>query len=241
MRVRTHPEAPRRREAVRRPSGGTLNWVQMTSSMFTDLPDEEQAQAAVLLESCATQTIRAGAVRWAAAFDDTTILFLEEGVALVESLSSRSNRAVVVSVMAPGAPLLPPVRAERLRALTDVRLKTITPLTLDRLLRIPGVAAVLVEHLVELLRESYEALSLEGEVHHVERVRAKLLQLARSHGKVAGGGVRLDLPLTHDLLAQTVGSSRATVTRALAELQTEGFLRRDGRSLVLVIQPEDLA
>ena len=122
-----------------------------------------------------------------------------------------------------------------------MRLKTITPLTLARLLRIPGVAAVLVERLVELLRESYEALSLEGEVHHVERVRAKLLQLARSHGKVAGGGVRLDLPLTHDLLAQTVGSSRATVTRALAELQTEGFLRRDGRSLVLVIQPEYLA
>lgn len=209
--------------------------------MFTDLPGEEQARAALLLESCATQAIRAGAVRSADAFQDTTLLFLEEGVALVETLSSRSNRAVVVSLTGSGAPLLPPGRAERLRALTDLRLKAITPETLDRLLRLPGVAAVLVERLAELVRESYESLSLEGEVHHVERVRAKLLQLARSHGRVAGGGVRLDLPLTHDLLAQTVGSSRATVTRALAELQTEGFLRRDGRSLVLIIPPADLA
>jgi len=208
--------------------------------MFADLPEDEQARASLVLESCATQALVLGAVRAAAAFQDATFLFVEEGVALVETLSSTSNRAVVVSVAGPGTPLLPPGVAERLIAMTDVRLKAITPQTLDRLLRIPGVAAVLVERLAELLRESYESLSLEGEVHHVERVRAKVVQLARSHGRVAEGGVRLVLPLTHDLLAQMVGSSRATVTRALAQLQAEGFLRRDGRSLVLTIRPDEL-
>lgn len=212
----------------------------MTGSMFTDLPDDEQARAGVVLESSATHVIQLGAVRSAAAFQDATVLLVEEGVALVETLSSTSSRAVVVSLAGSGTPLLPPALAERLIALSDVRLKAITPQTLDRLLRIPGVAAVLVDRLAEVLRESYESLSLEGEVHHVERVRAKLLQLARNHGRVAEGGVRLDLPLTHDLLAQMVGSSRATVTRALAHLQAEGFLRRDGRSLVLAIRPDEL-
>jgi CRP-like cAMP-binding protein len=221
--------------------GRTLNWLQVTSSMFTDLSDEEQKRAAALLEDCSTQTMRPGGVRSAASFDDTTFLFVEEGVALVETLSSRPNRPIVVSLAGSGTPLLPPARTERLIALTDLSLKTITRPTLDRLLRIPGVAAVVVERLAEQLRESRESLSLEGEVHHLERVRAKLLQLARSHGKVGGDGVRLDLPLTHDLLAQMVGSSRATVTRSLADLQGEGFLRRDGRSLVLIIQPENLA
>jgi CRP-like cAMP-binding protein len=213
----------------------------MTSSIFTELSDEEQARAAALLEDCATHTIRAGAMRSAIAFEDTAFLFLDEGVALVETLSSPPNRAVIVSLAGSGTPLLPPAQAERLIALTDVSLKAITPQTLGRLLRIPGVAAMLIERLAEQLRESHESLSLEGAVHHVERVRAKLLQLARSHGRVAADGIRLDLPLTHDLLAQTVGSSRATVTRALADLQTEGFLRRDGRSLVLIIPPENLA
>jgi len=215
--------------------------LQMTSSMFSELSGHEQAQAAALLEDCATQTIRAGSIRSSAAFEGTTFLFLEEGVVLVESLSSPLNRVVIVSLAGSGTPLLPPAQAEHLIALTDVLLKAIAPPTLSRLLRIPGVAAMLIERLAEQLRESHESLSLEGAVHHVERVRAKLLQLARSHGRVAGDGVRLDLPLTHDLLARTVGSTRATVTRALAELRTEGFLRRDGRSFVLIIPPESLA
>lgn len=167
--------------------------------MFTDLPDEEHARASVLLESSPTQAIGAGAVRSAAVFEDATFLFVEEGVILVETCPAKSSRAVALNLAGPGMPLLPPAPAERLRALSDVRLIAVTPQTLGALLAIPGVAAVLVERLAEQLRESRESLSLEGAVHHIDRVRAKLLHLARSHGRVlATGGVRLDLPLTHD-------------------------------------------
>ncbi len=210
--------------------------------MFTDLPDEEQMLATAVLENCATHSVPAGDVRPAAAFQGETFVFVEEGVILVETLPSSTGRAVALDLAGPGTPLLPPAQAERLRALTDVQLIAITSHALGRLLRIPGVAAALVERLAEQVRESRESRSLEGAVHHLDRVRIKLLHLARSHGRVlAGGGVRLDLPLTHDLLAHMVGSSRGTVTRALAELESEGFLRRQGRSVVLMIAPEDLA
>jgi CRP-like cAMP-binding protein len=72
----------------------------------------------------------------------------------------------------------------------------------------------------------------------VKRVREKLLQLARTHGRVASDGVHLDLPLTHELIAQTTGSARETVTAAIAELTREGFLVRDGRDYRLTIPPE---
>ena len=69
----------------------------------------------------------------------------------------------------------------------------------------------------------------------------KLLQLARAHGKVVRDGVRLDLPLTHELLGEMVGSARETVTWALAELSKEGFVAREGRSYRLIVPPDLLA
>jgi CRP/FNR family transcriptional regulator len=106
---------------------------------------------------------------------------------------------------------------------------------------VPGAAAALVEALAEQLRERQESLAQFSSVRHVERVRDKLLQLARAYGRVVPGGVRLDLPLTHELVGELVGSARETVTWAFAELSREGFVRRDGRSYRLAVAPEALA
>jgi CRP-like cAMP-binding protein len=213
----------------------------MSSSIFTDLSDEERGRATAAVRDCTSQTIPAADVRAAAAFQGAGLLVVEKGLALVERLPTRSSRLVVITLAGPAVPLLPPAPTERLRALTDVRLTALTTGAVARLLAIPRVAAVLVEGLADQLRQSHENLAFSGSIHHVDRLRAKLRQLARSHGRVVGGGVRLDLPLTHDLLAHMLGSNRETVTRMLAELESEGFLRRDRRSLVLTVPPEDLA
>jgi CRP-like cAMP-binding protein len=76
---------------------------------------------------------------------------------------------------------------------------------------------------------------------HVERLRGKLLQLARAHGTADTDGVRIELPLTHKLLGQAVGSARETVTLALNTLEREGFLVREDRLYKLMISPEILA
>jgi CRP-like cAMP-binding protein len=71
-------------------------------------------------------------------------------------------------------------------------------------------------------------------------VRRKLLQLARSYGRVGRDGVRIDFPISHSLLAEMVGSSRETVTRALDELQRAGFVARSGHSYRLLVSPESI-
>jgi CRP-like cAMP-binding protein len=72
-------------------------------------------------------------------------------------------------------------------------------------------------------------------------VRGKFLQLARAHGRVVKGGVLVDLPLTHDLIAESIGSTRETVTLALRELMRSGFVSRVDRRYRLSISPEDLS
>ena len=148
---------------------------------------------------------------------------------------------MVVAVAGPGAVLLRPEREERLEALSDAWLTAVSHEALSALLRLPGAAAALLEALAEAARERQESLASFSSVRHVERVRDKLLQLARSHGRVVSGGVRLDVPLTHERLGEMIGSARETVTWAVAELQREGFLERDGRVYRLLVAPEALA
>jgi len=48
------------------------------------------------------------------------------------------------------------------------------------------------------------------------------------------------LPITHELLAEMIGSARETVTRAVDALEQNGFLRRQDRGYVLRVSPGTL-
>jgi CRP-like cAMP-binding protein len=137
--------------------------------------------------------------------------------------------------------VLPPGEDESLSALTDARLVLISTTDRDRLLESPLTARLLVDGLAETLRQKHAAVASMSRLHHVDRVREKLLELARDHGRVGRDGVRLDFPLTHDLLGEMTGSARETVTRALDELQREGFVERRGRTYTLRVSPDALS
>ena len=61
-----------------------------------------------------------------------------------------------------------------------------------------------------------------------DRVALVLWHLANRWGRVTPRGVRLELPLTHELLAELVGARRPTVTSALARLSDTKTVVRDG-------------
>ena len=147
---------------------------------------------------------------------------------------------MVVAEAGGGSILLPPSDREHVQALTDCWV-TLLPLPrLESLLAIPGMAATLFRGLASTLRLRQDATSYFANVHHVDRVRQKLVQLAREFGRVNPDGIRIEIPLTHDLLAEMVASARETVTRGLDELQRSGFVAREGHTYTLLIQPEAL-
>ncbi|MGH3852968.1 MAG: Crp/Fnr family transcriptional regulator [Pseudonocardiaceae bacterium] len=72
------------------------------------------------------------------------------------------------------------------------------------------------------------------------RVAKALLQLAHDFGTQEGGTLRVTHDLTQEEIAQLVGASRETVNKALADFAHRGWLRLEGKS-VLILDPQRLA
>ena len=71
------------------------------------------------------------------------------------------------------------------------------------------------------------------------RVAKALLQLAHDFGSQEGGTLRVTHDLTQEEIAQLVGASRETVNKALADFAHRGWLRLEGKS-VLILEPQRL-
>lgn len=72
------------------------------------------------------------------------------------------------------------------------------------------------------------------------RVAKALLQLAQRFGSQESGMLRVTHDLTQEEIAQLVGASRETVNKALADFAHRGWLRLEGKS-VLIQEPDRLA
>lgn len=72
------------------------------------------------------------------------------------------------------------------------------------------------------------------------RVAKTLLQLANRFGTQEGGALRVNHDLTQEEIAQLVGASRETVNKALATFAHRGWIRLEGKS-VLIVDTERLA
>ncbi|HEX5192294.1 MAG TPA: helix-turn-helix domain-containing protein [Solirubrobacteraceae bacterium] len=97
---------------------------------------------------------------------------------------------------------------------------------LRRVARWPSVVAAVVQRIAD----RGGRLALRAAVAHLSRADTRLLLmfwlLANRWGTVTTDGVRLELPLTHEVLAMLVGNQRPTITLALHKLAEQGLLIR---------------
>ena len=151
------------------------------------------------------------------------------------------RRGVVVCHAGSGALLSVPELGEALVALVNARVTLVSEATYGKLLAQPKVAILLSDAMRSGLRQKRDSIANFASIRPVDRVERKLLQLAREHGRVVPGGIRLDFPITHELLGEMIGSARETVSRAIERLERAGFVVRDGRSYHLQVEPETFA
>jgi CRP-like cAMP-binding protein len=213
----------------------------VVSWLLNEVPSSEKARAESALASCSVLSLLEGSSLGADRFESVSLLLVEYGLVLVSASNRVSPRRIVLSLAGPGSVLLPPGADERLEALDDSHVTLVPTRSNARLLEIPAVASAVSDGVKSGLRDSRESLANFASRHHVDRVRLKLIQLARSHGKVGTDGLLLDLPLTHELLADMIGSTRETVTRALAQLAHEGIIRHERGRYRIAVPPETIA
>jgi len=98
----------------------------------------------------------------------------------------------------------------------------------------PNVATTLLGALARRLRRTNETLADLVFSDVPGRVAKALLDLSHRFGEPNDEGVRVAHDLTQEELAQLVGASRETVNKALADFATRGWVRREGRAVVLL-------
>mgnify|MGYP002713980514 CR=1 FL=1 len=98
----------------------------------------------------------------------------------------------------------------------------------------PGIAKQLLRVLARRLRRTNNSLADLIFTDVPGRVAKTLLQLANRFGTPEGGAVRVNHDLTQEEIAQLVGASRETVNKALATFAHRGWIRLEGKSVVIV-------
>ena len=89
------------------------------------------------------------------------------------------------------------------------------------------------EHLARDCQSAYDVIRSIGLSHSVSEKLARLLLQWSSDGRVDNGVIRMKLALTHEEMAQLIGTSRETVTRTLSDFRKHHLLELTGSNLVI--------
>ena len=98
----------------------------------------------------------------------------------------------------------------------------------------PELGVQLLQALAQRLRRTNEAMADLVFSDVPGRVAKALLELAEKFGETDGDGERVQHDLTQEELAQLVGASRETVNKALSEFASRGWIRLEGRTVLLI-------
>jgi CRP-like cAMP-binding protein len=82
-------------------------------------------------------------------------------------------------------------------------------------------------------QQTKELLYVKGYERAHHRLMHLLVWLAQKFGRAVGQGKLIDVPLTHEGIAESIGSTRVTVTRLLKQFEREGIIHRDHRNIIV--------
>ncbi len=129
----------------------------------------------------------------------------------------------------------PGPRTSTATALTDIRLARMPQQALRPWISShPEIAEQLLQVLARRLRRTNNIVADLIFTDVPGRVAKALLQLAARFGTAEGPHLRVTHDLTQEELAQLVGASRETVNKALADFAHRGWIRLEGKTVVIL-------
>ena len=105
----------------------------------------------------------------------------------------------------------------------------------------PSIPVKLMVTLAERLRKADRQTAGLALLGIADRVCSVLVSLDEDEGEETEEGYLIRRRPTHQVLASMAGTARETVTRVLSRLEADGYIRSQGRELVIIKQQIDLA
>ena len=189
-------------------------------------------------------------IKYAGAFPPGAVLFVEgqspRGVYIICSgrvkltTTSRDGKTLILRIAEAGEGLgLHGTVSEKPHDLTA---ETLQPCQLDFVKRDdflkflqshPDACLHAAQHLSQDCQSAYEMIRSLGLSHSVSEKLARLLLEWASGGEETKEGIRIKIALTHEEIAQLIGTSRETVTRVLGEFREKQFAQLRGSTLLI--------
>jgi CRP-like cAMP-binding protein len=158
---------------------------------------------------------------------------LQKGVVLLNTLYPSGDEALlgVIGLSMPFGLPLSLVDPYQAIAFCDVEAVSYS---MQEVERSPVLLQEISRNLCRRLQQAETMVALLGQRRVEERLKQFLQMLAQELGQTVSTGTRLDLRLTHQHLANALGTTRVTVTRILNQLRDAGWLSFDqGRHIVI--------
>lgn len=189
-------------------------------------------------------------IKYASAFPQGAILFLEgqpaRGAYIVcsgrvkLSTTSREGKTLILRIAQAGEVL--GLHATVSGKPYELTAETLQPCQLDfikredflRFLQNHADACLhAAQHLSQNCQDAYEMIRALGLSHSVSEKVARLLLEWAADGENTKDGIRIKVSLTHEEMAQLVGTSRETVTRVLGEFREKHLAQLRGSTLMI--------
>lgn len=175
-----------------------------------------------------------------------SLYFVLDGLIKISRLSF-DGREKVLEFLSPGqifgcgvALLDPSPFSCTAEALTTSQIGSILRIDYENILHRHGSLAVgtltILGQRLKCFENQIEELSTLDAPHRLAKF---LMQLGEEYGQPVADGVMIDVPLTQQLMASYLGTSRETVTRMLAQFKQTGALRLD-QGTIVITDPEAL-
>jgi CRP/FNR family transcriptional regulator len=193
-------------------------------------------------------------VKYASAYPQGAVLFVEgqapRGVYLIcsgrikLSTTSRDGKTLILRIAEQGEVL--GLHATVSGKPYELTAETLQPCQLDfirredflRFLQNHADACLnAAQHLSKNCQSAYEMIRSLGLSHSVSEKLARLLLEWSTDGDVTKEGIRIKVSLTHEEIAQLIGTSRETVTRTLGEFRQKKLAQLRGSTLVILNKP----
>ncbi len=189
-------------------------------------------------------------IKYASAFPPGAVLFVEgqspRGVYVICSgrvkltTTSRDGKTLILRIAEAGEVL--GLHGTVSNKPHDLTAETLQPCQLDFVKRDdflkflqshPDACLHAAQHLSQDCQSAYEMIRSLGLSHSVSEKLARLLLEWASGGEQTKEGIRIKIALTHEEIAQLIGTSRETVTRVLGEFREKQFAQLRGSTLLI--------